>query len=68
MMGIQATYQDMGEYLFVSIRGEWTETSARQVIEEIKSEADKYYQTRVLLPLVSLFTRLLKQIVGQFLV
>jgi len=52
-MGIQATYRDMGEYLLVSIRGQWTETSARRVIEEIKREAEKYHQNRVLPPLVS---------------
>ena len=54
MMGIQATFQDKGEYLFVSLRGQWTETSARRVIEEIKSEADKYNRSRVLVNLMEL--------------
>lgn len=54
MPGIQATYQDRGEYLFASIRGQWTETSARRVIEEIKSEADKYNQSRVLVDLMDI--------------
>ena len=54
MTGMQATYQDMGEYLFVSIRGKWTVTSARRAIEEIKSEAEKYDQSRVLLNLMEL--------------
>ena len=53
-MGIQATYQDMGQYLSVSIRGKWTEESARRVIEEIKSEAEKYNQSRVLLDLMEI--------------
>jgi hypothetical protein len=51
-MDYQATYQNLSEYLFVAIRGQWTEKSARQVIEDIKREAETVHQTRVLLDLM----------------
>ena len=51
-MAIQVVYHNKEEYLFVKIRGEWTDRAAKETIEDIKSETERYNQTRVLINMI----------------
>jgi hypothetical protein len=54
MMKFITTYENLDDYLLVSIRGEWTEYAAKEVIEEIQSKAKSYGKVRVLLNLMDM--------------
>ena len=53
-MALQATYQNMDGYLLVSVRGEWMDNPAMEIIKNIKSEAERAHQSRVLLNLMEM--------------
>ncbi|MBL7177823.1 MAG: STAS/SEC14 domain-containing protein [Desulfobacteraceae bacterium] len=48
-MTIEASFHSADGYLLASIRGKWTEDSVKEQIDNIKCEAERREQTRVLL-------------------
>ena len=54
MNKFDTTYNNLDDYLLVSVSGQWTDYAVKEGIEEVKRKADSYGKTRVLLNLMNM--------------